>query len=201
MDNFLMDLLAEPEQVERLLDALMEVHLGTLDKVCRAVGDVVDVRRFGDDLGADTGPFMAPATYRALFKPRHRLLCEYVRKNSQMKTFLPSCGSIYSLLPDLIECVFGVINPVQTACHQMEPERLKGRIRQGHHVPGRWRRYENRAQPRLSPRGQGRRASPDRHPCPRRRIRLQHDPNILPDVPPENFEAMFEAVAQYGGGK
>ena len=42
MDNFLMDLLSEPEQVERLLDALMEVHLGTLEKVCRAVGDVVD---------------------------------------------------------------------------------------------------------------------------------------------------------------
>lgn len=85
----------------------------------------MDVCRFGDDLVTDTGPFLAPATYRELFKPRHTQLCEYVHKNSQMKTFLHSCWSIYSLLPDLIECGFDVINPVQTACYQMEPERLK----------------------------------------------------------------------------
>ncbi|NJN99361.1 MAG: methyltransferase, partial [Anaerolineales bacterium] len=32
IDNFLMDLLLEPDNVERLLDALMEVHLQTLEK-------------------------------------------------------------------------------------------------------------------------------------------------------------------------
>ena len=34
MDNFLMDLVTEPGEVERLLDALMEQHLQTLEKVC-----------------------------------------------------------------------------------------------------------------------------------------------------------------------
>ncbi len=64
MDNFLMDLVAEPEQVERLLDALMERHLAVLEKACLAVGDVADIIRFGDDLGANDGPFMSPNTYR-----------------------------------------------------------------------------------------------------------------------------------------
>ena len=54
MDNFLMDLIAEPESVERLLEALMDIHLATLEKVCTAVGDVADICRFGDDLGTDT---------------------------------------------------------------------------------------------------------------------------------------------------
>ena len=78
MDNFLMDLYTEPDQVERLLDALMESHLATLDKVCRAVGDVADILRFGDDLGMDSGAFMPPDMYRKFFKPRHARLCEYV---------------------------------------------------------------------------------------------------------------------------
>ncbi len=43
LDNFLMDLLLEPAEVERLLDALMEIHLTTLENVCNAVGDVVDI--------------------------------------------------------------------------------------------------------------------------------------------------------------
>ena len=125
MDNFLMDLFTAPADVGRLLDALMERHLATLEKVCRAVGDICDILRFGDDLGMDSGPFMPPELYRTLFKPRHRQLCEYVHSHSGMKTFLHSCGSIYELLPDLIEAGYDVINPVQTNCRDMEPRRLK----------------------------------------------------------------------------
>ena len=195
MDNFLRDLLAEPVSVGRLLDALMETHLATLGKVCRAVGDVADVCRFGDDLGTDTGPFMAPATYRELFKPRHAQLCDYVHKNSRMKTFLHSCGSIYSLLPDLIECGFDVINPVQTACYQMEPERLKSEFGKditfwgggadtravlNHGTPTQVKDDVRRRIDILAP-GGGFVFNPIH--------------NILPDVPPENIEAMFEAVA------
>jgi uroporphyrinogen decarboxylase len=62
MDNFLMDLYMEPENVERLLDALMERHMSFLAKVCETVGDIADIIRFGDDLGAMNGPFMDPDT-------------------------------------------------------------------------------------------------------------------------------------------
>ena len=87
LDNFLVDLLAERRSVERLLDALMERHMATLEKVCRNLGDVAEIVRFGDDLGMDSGPFMRPETYRALFKPRHSALCDYVHTHSTMRTF------------------------------------------------------------------------------------------------------------------
>ena len=107
MDNFLMDLVAEPAKVEALLDALMERHLAVLERICRAVGDVADIIRFGDDLGTNDGPFMSPRTYRQTFKPRHAMLCDYVHRHSAMKTFLHSCGSIRALMPDLIEAEIG----------------------------------------------------------------------------------------------
>ena len=125
IDNFLMDLLLEPEKVEALLDALMERHMATLQKVCAAVGDVADVIRFGDDLGTDQGPFMQPDLYRTMFKPRHRKLCDYVHSHSSMHTFLHSCGSIDLVVPDLIDAGFEILNPVQTNARGMEPERLK----------------------------------------------------------------------------
>ncbi|MBN1669119.1 MAG: hypothetical protein JW862_18640, partial [Anaerolineales bacterium] len=125
LDNFLMDLVLDPVNVERLLDALLERHLQTLEKVCQAVGDVVDILRFGDDLGTNNGPFMHPEIYRKLFKPRHTVLCDYVHTHSQMHTFLHSCGSIYKLMPDLIEAGFEILNPVQINARDMEPERLK----------------------------------------------------------------------------
>ena len=42
-----------------------------------------------------------------------------------MHTFLHSCGSIYKLIPDLIEAGFEILNPVQTNSRDMQPERLK----------------------------------------------------------------------------
>lgn len=197
MDNFLMDLIAEPEQVERLLDALVEIHLGTLEKVCKAVGDLADVCRFGDDLGTDTGPFMSPATYQKLFKPRHTALCDYVHKHSSMRTFLHSCGSIHALMPDLIEAGFEVINPVQTACRDMEADKLKRdfgkdicfwgggadtRAILNHGKPADVRKDVLERLAILSPGGG---------------FVFNTIHNILPDVPPENIEAMFAAIDEF----
>ena len=70
-----------------------------------SVGDLVDVVRFADDLGMSAGPLMRPETYRRLFKPRHKALCDYVRAHSGMHVLIHSCGSISQLMPDLIEAV------------------------------------------------------------------------------------------------
>jgi uroporphyrinogen decarboxylase len=197
IDNFLMDLLAEPEHVEGLLDALMEVHLATLEKVCRAVGDIADVCRFGDDLGTDTGPFMSPALYRQFFKPRHTLLCDYVHRHSTMKTFLHSCGSIHALLPDLIAAGFDVINPVQTSCRDMDPARLKRefgrditfwgggantRTLLNHGTPADVRRDVLERLTIFAPGGG---------------FVFNTIHNILPDVPPQNVVAMFDALDEF----
>jgi len=197
IDNFLMDIYSEPDDVEILLDALMEKHIATLEKVCTAVGDVVDILRFGDDLGMDSGPFMAPEIYRKLFKPRHKKLCEYVHKNSEMKTFLHSCGSVYRLIPDLIDAGYDILNPVQTTCFEMEPERLKkefgkdivfwGGGSDTRHVLNRGsvEDVKNDVKKRLeifAP-GGGYVFNPIH--------------NIMPDVPPENVVAMFEAVDEF----
>jgi uroporphyrinogen decarboxylase len=197
IDNFLMDLVAEPDEVERFLDALMPIHLDTLEKVCSAVGDIADIVRFGDDLGMDTGPFMSPATYRQLFKPRHAALCDYVKKHSSMHTFLHSCGSIFSLMPDLIEAGFEILNPVQTNCKDMEPERLKREF--GANVTF-WgggcdtRKVLNRASPQ-----EVRDHVKERLEifAPGGGFVFNTVHNILPDVPAENMMAMYEAVDEF----
>ncbi len=197
IDNFCMDLMVDPVQVEALLDALMEGHLATLEKVCRAVGDVADVLRFGDDLGIDTGPFMAPEIYRQYFKPRHTQLCAYVKNHSSMATFLHSCGSVYSLIPDFIEAGYDILNPVQTNCRDMDPARLKREF--GRDITF-WgggcdtRQVLNRATP----------AEVRRHVLDRLEIftpgggfvfNTVH--NILPEVPPQNVVAMYDAIEEF----
>jgi uroporphyrinogen decarboxylase len=197
IDNFLMDLAEDQENVERLLDALMEIHIATLDKVIASVGDIVDIIRFGDDLGMDQGPLMSPATYRTIFKPRHAALNAYVHERSSMKTFLHSCGSIHALLPDLIEAGVDIINPVQISAKDMEPERLKRdfgaditfwgggadtRMVLPRGSPGEVKDHVRRNIETFAPGGG---------------FVFVPAHNMLPDVPPENIVAMFEAVDEY----
>ncbi|MEI7730034.1 MAG: uroporphyrinogen decarboxylase family protein [Verrucomicrobiota bacterium] len=199
IDNFCMDLIAEPDHVEALLDALLERHLAGLAKICRAVGDTADIVRFGDDLGTNGGPFMSPATYRKFFKPRHTQLCAYIHKRTRMKTFLHSCGSIRALLPDLIEAGFDIINPVQTSCRDMEPERLKADF--GNDIC-----FWGGGCDTKSVINQGTPAEVRDHV--RRRLEIfmpgggfvfNTVHNILPEVPPQNILAMFEAIQEFNG--
>lgn len=194
MDHFLMDTYADPEHVQALVEQLMERHLKTLEQVCAAVGDIVDILRFGDDLGMDTGMFMSREKYRELFKPHHTRLNDYVHTHSRMKTFLHSCGSIYPIMGDLIEAGYDVINPVQTTAYQMDPAVLKKEF--GNDITF-WgggcntRTVLNRAAPR------------EVYDYTRRMIDIfapgggfvfNQEHNIMPDVPAANIVAMYQAV-------
>jgi uroporphyrinogen decarboxylase len=65
--------------VHRLLDALMQKHMDLLIRVCETVGDIVDIVKFGDDLGTNNGPLIPVETYREFFKPHQKTMCEYVK--------------------------------------------------------------------------------------------------------------------------
>lgn len=195
MDNFLMDTYADPENVEALVEQLMIRHLETLKNVCESVGDIVDILRFGDDLGMDTGMFMSREKYQELFKPYHIKLNEYVHTHSKMKTFLHSCGSIYPIMGDLIEAGYDVINPVQTTAYQMDPETLKREFGKDITFWGggcNTRSILNRAAPK------------EVYEYTRRMIDIfspgggfvfNQEHNIMPDVPAVNILAMYQAVA------
>jgi uroporphyrinogen decarboxylase len=197
IDNFLMDLVIDQANVERLLDALLELHFETLDKTLAAVGDLVDIIRFGDDLGMDGGPLMSPETYRTIFKPRHAALNAYVHERSDLKTFLHSCGSIHALLPDLIEAGVDIINPVQITARDMEPLRLKkdfgaditfwgGGADTRHILPkGTTEEVKDHVRRNIEAFAPG------------GGFIFVPAHNMLPDIPPQNIEAMFDAVDEY----
>jgi uroporphyrinogen decarboxylase len=199
MDNFLMDPFLYPAEVEKLVGMLLERHMSALQKTVAAVGDVIDIIRFGDDLGMSSGPFMPPGIYRQFFKEGHSTMTGYVRKNSRMKTMLHSCGSIYPLIPDLIDAGFDILNPVQTNSYQMEPERLKSEF-------GKDVTFWGGGADTKSVLNRGNVDEVRRHVLKRLEIFSRNGGfifntvhNIMPDVPTANVMAMFRAVWEFNG--
>ena len=124
--NAMADLAGNTRLAAYLLDRMTEVHMENLRLFLDAVGDHIDVIVMGDDLGMQSGPWISPRTYRDLLKPRHSKMYQYVKERCpHIFVFLHSCGSIYSLLPDLIDAGVDIINPVQVSAKDMDPVRLK----------------------------------------------------------------------------
>ncbi len=197
MDNFLMDLYIDKENVSILMELLMDRHMKTLEKVCDSIGDLVDIVRFGDDLGMDSGPFMSLDIYRELFHHHRKRLCDYTHSHSNMKTFLHSCGSVYQYIPDFIEEGVDILNPLQTNCLHMDPYQIKSEF--GEHITF----WGGGMDPRVIL-NNGSPSDVRKEVFRRLEILAPHGGyvfnnihNIMPDVPPQNIVALFDAVQEF----
>jgi uroporphyrinogen decarboxylase len=79
----------------------------------------------GDDLGVQNNAMMSPATYQRMVKPYHHEAFKLIKRYTEAKVFLHSCGSVYKLLPDLIDAGVEILNPVQVSAKDMDTQRLK----------------------------------------------------------------------------
>ena len=198
MENFMMDMYTDKNKTKKLLDRLVERNLIKLERIISGVGKYIDFLQFGDDLGGQDGPFMSPEIYREVFKPRHKKMWDFVHGKSDCKIFLHSCGSIYELLPDLIDAGLDILNPVQTTSRDMEPEKLKKEF--GKNIVfwggccntrdvlanGTPQKVKKDVEERIKILGEG------------GGLIFNQVHNILADVPPENVIAMFEAAYHFG---
>lgn len=124
-DEFLMNLMTNRREMEKMLDTLTEIHLEKLDRTLEAISGYVQIIQMGDDLGTQGGPMIDPKLYHELFFPRHKKIYQRVKDKSDIRVFLHSCGGIYEFIPDLIEAGVDVLNPVQIGAKGMDPKVLK----------------------------------------------------------------------------
>ena len=193
-DNFFMLLASEPAKAHAFLDGLVEIYLPRLEKFLAAVGEYIDIVRFGDDLGMQSGPQISPRTYREFFKPRHQLMWNRAKQLTKAKVMLHCCGGVRELLPDLIDAGLDAINPVQISCAGMDACKLKADFGKEmvfwgggcdtqtilpNATPGEVERHVREQVAILRPGGG---------------FVFQQVHNILANVPPENVVAMFRAI-------
>ena len=111
-ETFLIDILYEPKFVEALLDNLMVLMLKCIDKILTDHSDNIEAIGWTDDYGGQTGLLINPNTWRKMFKPRLKIICERIRLGGKY-VYFHSCGNIEAILEDLIEIGVDIINPIQ----------------------------------------------------------------------------------------
>ncbi len=124
-EQFCVDLCWDTDFAEALLDKVTENSLNFLSTFLAVVGDYVQVVAQGDDVGMQTSLYISPEMYRKFIKPRQKRLFDFIHENTEAKVFYHSCGSVYDIIPDLIEIGVDALNPVQRGAAKMDIVRLK----------------------------------------------------------------------------
>jgi uroporphyrinogen decarboxylase len=120
-----MNLAGNVPLMEAFSERVLEWQIAYWDMVLSQVGPYVDIVQLNEDLGSQDGPMMSPTTFRKLYKPRLRTLIASIKKQTKARVYLHSCGSIYRMIPDLIEVGVDILNPVQVNAAEMDSVRLK----------------------------------------------------------------------------
>ncbi len=125
-EDFYANLLLEPDLMHYYFNRLCENYMRNLEKLLPRVAKYIQVLQFGDDLGTQQAPQIAPKTYRDMIYPYHSRQYQFVQNHyPDVRVFLHSCGSIEPLIPDLIDAGVQVLNPVQLSAKNMDPVHLK----------------------------------------------------------------------------
>lgn len=124
-ENFMVDLLADKPLAHALMGRLVDCYEERVRKYVEAVGEYCTVIQVNDDLGTQNGLQLSLATYREMVKPYHARLWKLIKELSGKPLLLHSCGSIYEVIPDLIEMGVDAINPVQVRAADMDSAKLK----------------------------------------------------------------------------
>jgi uroporphyrinogen decarboxylase len=124
-DEFMMNLILHRQEMEKVLDTLLKIHVANLKPLLEAVSPYVQLIVMGDDLGTQSAPMLSPAMYREIILPRVKKLYKLVKEESDIFIFLHTCGAVAEFIPSFIEAGVDVINPVQISAAGMEAEKLK----------------------------------------------------------------------------
>ncbi|MGE5610590.1 MAG: uroporphyrinogen decarboxylase family protein, partial [Bacillota bacterium] len=133
IEEWYISTVARKDYVLKVFQKQCEIAIGNIKRLIGVLGNRVDATFItGTDFGTQRGPFISKDAYRELYKPFHVAVNKFIHENTTWKTFIHSCGSVYTLIPEFIEAGFDILNPVQCSAAEMEPRRLKKEF--GKHV-------------------------------------------------------------------
>jgi len=111
-EQFLMDIYLNPAFVSRLLDRVTEHKIA---EVRHMVNEGADIIQMAGDIATEQSMMISPAWWRAEIKPRLAQVINATRRPG-VYYYFHSDGAMQTVIPDLIEIGFDIVDPVQPEC-------------------------------------------------------------------------------------
>ncbi|MHB1007111.1 MAG: uroporphyrinogen decarboxylase family protein [Chloroflexota bacterium] len=198
-ENFFMDLAANREFAEDLMDRYLNIRLAIAGRGLQEAAEFADVVVVStDDLAGTDRPLISPRIFSELIKPRMKRTFDFFKERTDAIRLFHCDGAIYSMLGDFVDVGVQALNPVQVSANGMDDtKRMKaeygdklsfwGAIDTHHVLPhGSPDDVKAEVKQRIQDLGPGGGYV----------VCSVH--NLQPEVPGANTAAMFDAVDEYG---
>ena len=131
--------LTDPDYVHAYHDIVSAAAIRRIDLVLPRIAPYVDILMLSaDDQGLQDRTILPPRVFRELYLPYYRRVTAAVEAGAVgaaappsgrpgVRTFLHSCGAVYDLIDDFVECGFDILNPVQWSAGGRTPAEWKAR--------------------------------------------------------------------------
>ncbi len=127
IDNFLMDMAADPDMANYLMDAFSDFHFAFIERLFAAAPGQINLVRVGDDFGMQNNQMISHEMMRRYIYPRIRRFADLAHKNGA-KLMLHSCGSVDVFIEEIADTGVDILDPVQPLAKNMELGGLKERF-------------------------------------------------------------------------
>lgn len=193
METALINMLTNPEIYEAVNRKILDFYLKANEIFYEATKGLVHAVLIGNDIGSQHGLMLSAEMVRRFIIPGCKELVAQAHSYG-VKVIYHSCGAISDIIPDLIGAGVDVIHPMQALATGMQPESLKERFgKQVSFCGGVDTQH-------LLVNGTAEEISAEvcrlRKIFPTGLILSPSHEAILPNIPPANIQAMFEAGKQ-----
>jgi len=123
MENCFIKMHTHPEMVEAVLDHVVDFYLAANERLFTEASGKIDAMFFGNDLGTQLDLFISPAHFNRFVLPYIERLTRQAHDHG-LKVVLHSCGSIYRVIPRIIEAGVDMLHPLQAKAANMDSDYL-----------------------------------------------------------------------------
>ncbi len=193
MENYFIKMYTDPDVVQAVTKHTVDFYLEGNKRFYERAGGLIDGFFFGNDFGTQNDLLMNPRQFEEFIFPYFKILTEQAHEYGY-QVILHSCGSIHRVIPRIIELGVEALHPLQALAGNMDADTLardfKNKISfmggidtqdllvngSSKEVTADVRRVKNILGPRLI-------------------VSPSHEA-LLPNVPPENVQAMAVAAIE-----
>lgn len=194
MENYFIQMYENPKLIDALTERVVDFYVEANEKFFAGLGDRADVMFFGNDFGTQRDLLISPECFDRFILPSIKRLIA-VGKKYNKKVMMHSCGAIGRIIPKLIDAGVDILHPIQAQAAGMSADDLRqyrddisfvgGIDAQSFFVNATPQQIKDEVYRVYDTLGPSIVISPS------------HEA-ILPNVPPENVQAMAEAVGVIG---
>lgn len=193
MEEYFVKMYTHPEVVKAATDKVCEFYYEANEMFFKAAGNLVDGFFFGNDFGTQQSLICGPAQFDEFILPWFRKFTEQGHRYGH-QVILHSCGAICDVIERLIDSGVDCLHPLQAKARNMDAETLSAKFK------GRITFLGGIDTQELMTNGTTAQIRSEV-----RRVRRFLEPHLivspshealLPDVPPENIEAMAKGVKE-----